>query len=336
MTGELNHPEQVRFFNISLMNANVMSMPRFPQPQRLIGELIHSIEAANPVFAWVQFLFKRSNLSPTLVALKNSVQSAAAMIKTPQTSWISGAEHDRKELHRDWYARSVERMKKIDAVVNTPHVLLAIQGMWVGDPDSLLALPFKDCHDEHDRLGVFVYRDPRMLVELVERRMVLDVTRYLLSYTGSRQEPPSLLITQEEIPYFVHLPVARTPDFLKSIGNRAVYTSEIRSGRVEGEEAKENTAVGRVLRLANVPEISEPLDEKESERLAFLPASSVRGFEVLFQKGETQILFTAKTTHDMQEYLSVMKSVYGTMDVLEATAQPTFLKQLPGKVGLGR
>jgi hypothetical protein len=208
--------------------------------------------------------------------------------------------------------------------------------MWVGDPNSISALPFKDCYDEHDRLGVFVYRNPRMLVELVERRMVEDVSRYLLSYAGSRQEPPSFLITQEEVPYFVHLPVARTLDFLKSVRNRTLYTSEIRSGGVEGAETKEGTTVGRVLRLATVPEITEPLDEKESERLSFLPAPSVRGFEVLFQEAETQILFSARTTRDMQEYLSVMKSVYGAMDVLETTAQPAFLKQIPGKVGLGR
>jgi hypothetical protein len=166
--------------------------------------------------------------------------------------------------------------------------------------------------------------------------MVEDVSRYFRSYTGSRQEPPSFLITQEEVPYFVHLPVARTPDFLKSLGNRALYSSEIRSGRVEGAETKEDTTVGRVLWLATVPEITEPLDEKEAERLSFLPGSSVRGFEVLFQEGETQILFSARTNREMQEYLSVMKSVYGAMDVSEATAQPAFLKQLPGRVGLAR
>ena len=69
--------DEVRFFNVSLINASVMSLPKFPQPQRLVGELIHSIEAASPTFAWVQFLFKRVNLSPTLVALKNSIHAAA-------------------------------------------------------------------------------------------------------------------------------------------------------------------------------------------------------------------------------------------------------------------
>ena len=68
------------------------------------------------------------------------------------------------------------------------------------------SLPFKDCHDEFDRLGVFVYRNPWMLAELVERRMVEDVSSYIMSYAHSRLEPPSFLITQDEIPYYLHMP----------------------------------------------------------------------------------------------------------------------------------
>ena len=95
--------DEVRFFNVSLINASVMSLPKFPQPQRLVGELIHSIEAASPTFAWVQFLFSRVNYSPTLVALKNAMHYAAEQIKTPKRSWIDDNEYDRSELHRDWY-----------------------------------------------------------------------------------------------------------------------------------------------------------------------------------------------------------------------------------------
>ena len=90
MKGRDGEPrDRLRFFSISLINANVMSLPRFPQPQRLIGELIHSMEGASPAFAWVQFLFRRVNLSPTLVALKNSTHAALEEIKTPKRSWIA-------------------------------------------------------------------------------------------------------------------------------------------------------------------------------------------------------------------------------------------------------
>lgn len=340
MTCEQDRQDKVRFFSVSLANANVMSTPHFPQPQRLVGELVHSVEAAAPPFAWVQFLFKRVNLSPTLVALKNSIQSTAAMIKTPKTSWISGTEHDRKELHRDWYVRSGERMKKIDAIVNMPHVLLAIQGMWVGDPQQLSLLPFRDCYDEHDRLGVFVYSSPRMLGELEERRMVEDVSSYFMSYTGSRLEPPSFLITQEEVPYYLHLPVARTPDFLKSVSERTAFSPEVPSGEVEMDGAQTAAAASatvanlRVLKLAKIPEISEPLKEEDAERLALLPSPAVRGFEVLFDGGETQILLSSKTRRDMKEYLSVMSSVYGPLEVGEAPEMPDFLRQIPALVGL--
>ena len=334
MKGWVKRTENIRFFNVSLVNANVMSLPHFPQPQRLVGELIHSVEATSPSFCWVQFLFKRANLSSTLVALKNSIQSALAIIKTPQTSWIGGAEHDRRELYGDWYGRSGERVKRIDTVVNPPHILLMIQGMWVGDPSLLSTLPFKDCYDEHDRLGVFVYRNPWMLVELVERRMVEDVSAYFLSYTRSRLEPPSFMITQDEIPYYIHLPVAKAQDFLTSIGNRAPYSSEIGAGTIEGAEVKKDASGARVLRLTKVPEIGEPLDEKDTERLSLLPSLEVRGFEVLFEGGVTQILFSSRTERDMKDYLSVMESVYGVMDVAEAPSKPDFLKQLPTSVGL--
>jgi hypothetical protein len=332
--------KKAHFFNVSLINANVMSLPKFPQPQRLIGELIHSTEAANPDFAWVQFLFKRVNLSPTLVALKNSVHVAAEQIKTPKRSWIDDSESDRPELYQDWYKRSGERTKRIDAVANAPHVLLAIQGMWVGDPRQLSTLPFKDCYDEHDRLGIFVYRSPRMLVELIERRMVEDVSSYFLSYTGSRLEPPSFLITQEEVPYYLHLPVAKTPDFLKSIGEKAAFSPEVPSGEVEMEGTQQATtaaatvANSRVLRLTKIPEISEPLKEEDAERLAMLPSPAVRGFEVLFDGGVTQILLSSRTRRDMKEYLSVMNSVYGPLELGEAPEMPDFLKQIPVLVGL--
>lgn len=70
--------------------------------------------------------------------------------------------------------------------------------MWVGDPRQLSTLPFKDCHDELDRLGTFVYHNPWMLAELVEGRMVTDASSYIMSYSRSRLEPPSFLTTQEE------------------------------------------------------------------------------------------------------------------------------------------
>ncbi|HEV2225555.1 MAG TPA: hypothetical protein VGR56_01975 [Nitrososphaerales archaeon] len=333
MKGEPEHADDVSFFNVSLTNANVMSMPRFPQPQRLVGEIIHSIEAASPSFAWVQFLFKRTNLTPTLVSLKNSIQSAATMIKTPKTSLITGIEHDRRELHRDWYGRSGERMKRIDTVVNMPHVLLAIQGMWVGDRRSLSALPFKDCYDEYDRLGVFVYRNPWMLAELVERRMVEEVSSYFMSYTSSRWEPPSFMITQEEVPYYIHLPIAKQTDSLKSIIWKQ-HSAEVREGTVEGVLLKTGFPHSNLVKLAKVPLIGEPLKEKETERLSLLPSTSVRTFELLFTGGRTEFVLSSRSERDAQEYVGVLESVYGELDIARAPVAPDFLREVPRIVRL--
>jgi hypothetical protein len=341
MKDDRNVIEKVRFFNVSLINANVMSLPKFPQPQRLMGELIHSIEAAGPRFAWVQFLFKRVNLSPTLVALKNSMHIAAEQIKTPKRSWIDDSEYDRPELYHDWYRRSGERVKRIDALANAPHVLLAIQGMWVGEPRQLTILPFKDCYDEFDRLGTFVYRDPWMLVELVERRMVVDVSPYFMSYARSRLEPPSFLITKGEVPYYLHLPVAKE-GFLKSLTDWSSYSPDIQPGGVEGGEGEKEGSPAtipfssrvKVLGMAKVPKIGEPLKDEQVERLALLPSTTVRGFEVLFSRGATQILLSSKTKRNLKEYLGVMESVYGTLDLIQTTAKPAPLKEIPEMVGL--
>src|SRR3989442_13153435 len=312
-----------------------MSIPRFAQPQRLIGELVHSLEAASPRFAWVQFIFKRVNLSPTLVALKNAIHAAAEQIKTPKRSWIDDSEYDRAELHRDWYKRSGERIKRIDAIANVPHVLLAIQGLWVGDARMLSTLPFKDCHDEFDRLGIFVYRNPWMLAELVERRMFEDVSCYIMSYASSRLEPPSFLITQEEVPYYLHLPIAKQTDFLKSVSWKQ-HSSEMREGGVEGDEPRAGKARSEVLNLARVPWIGEPLKEKEIERLSLLPSPTERGFEIIFEDGMTKFVLSSRTERDAREYVGVLESVYGELDVAAASSKPGFLKQMPKIVGLGR
>ena len=334
--------EQARFFSISLINATPMSLPKIPQPQRLMGELIHSVEAASPRFAWVQFLFKRANLSPTLVALKNSMHYAAEEIKTPKRSWVDDSEYDKPELYRDWYKRSGERVKRIDAIANSPHVLLAIQGMWFGDPRQLSTLPFKDCYDEFDRLGTFVYRNPWMLVELVQRRMVEDVSPYIMSYARSRLEPPSFLITQEEVPYYLHLPVSKVPDFLNSVGGNASFSVDVPLGRTEAEDEEEDAespapkaaSSPEVLQLARVPKIEEPLKKEDAERLALLPSPAVRGFEVVFEPGATRLLLSAKSRRDMDGYLSVMNSVYGQLELAETSPKPGFLSQIPSLLKL--
>ncbi len=325
--------DSVRFFNISLVNGNVMSIPRFAEPQLLVGELIRSLEAASPRFAWIQFLFQRATLSSSYVHLKNAIHLAAEKIKRPKVSLVDGGEYERAELHRDWYRMAGVRIKAIDAIINKPHVLLAIQGMWVGEPKLLLSLPFKDCHDEHDRLGVFVYRNPWMLSELVERRMVADISPYFRRYTASRLEPPSFVVTQEEMPYYIHLPIAGQSDYLKSLEWRQ-HSSDIREGSVEGAKPSGEASPARVLRLRKAPSIREPLKEKETERLRRVASASVRGLEIIYTDGRTEILLSSHFQHDIGEYRGIIESVYGELDVEQCGVRPKFLREIPSLVGL--
>src|SRR2546422_3270680 len=110
-----------------------------------------------------------------------------------------------------------------------------------------------------------------MLAELVERRMVVEVSPYIMSYASSRLEPPSFLITQEEVPYYLHLPIAKQTDFLKSVSWKQ-HSAELREGGVEGDKPRVEQAESKVLKLSRIPWISEPLREREVERLSLLPS----------------------------------------------------------------
>ena len=166
--------KNVRFFNVSLRNGIVMSTPSYPEKQSFVAHLIRALETSNPDFAWVQFLFVSSNYGADLIRLKNSMHRAKTAIEQPSLDLVSGEEQDRRQLYRDYYRRADSRMKKVDEIVTKPTITMAIQGMWVSDePDSVYALPFDHCSDEHDSLALFRYRDPRMLLELVDRRMVV-------------------------------------------------------------------------------------------------------------------------------------------------------------------
>jgi len=89
-----------------------------------------------------------------------------------------------------------------------------------------------------------------------------------------------------------------------------------------------------VINLARVPWIGEPLKEKEIERLSLLPSPTERGFEIIFEDGSTKFVLSSRTERDVGEYVGVLESVYGEMDVTAAPSKPGFLKQIPKIVGL--
>jgi hypothetical protein len=334
---EEDKPRRIRFFNVSLRNGVMSSTPSYPEEQAFIGRLIHTLESSNPEFAWVQFLFVQRSLARDLTRLKNSLRAAKKEIEQPKVGIITGEESERRELGGDFYARAEARIKKIDDVVTKPTIALAIQGMWVCDQKSrgLKDLPFDHCSDEHDSLAVFGYRDPRMLLELVDRRMVVDLSRYLRGFTRSRLEPPSFIVTPTELQSFVHLPAG---EVIKSLHSFKSGTSmrNYDQGTTDKEKPKEGGGApvpSMLVRLAAVPEMAAALEDKSVQPLEHLASTSVRTFELIYCRGKTDIVLSAETTNELGTYIELLDSVYGDLKLEEVGARPAFLHELAGIIG---
>jgi len=327
--------KKIRFFSVSLRNGNVMSTPAYAEKQAFVAHLIRALEMSNPAFAWIQFLFVRSDYRAALIRLKNSIHAAKLAIEQPSVDLVSGQESERRELHRDYYRRADSRMKKVDDIVTKPTVTLAIQGMWVSDdPGSINTLPFDHCVDEHDSLAIFLYRDPRMLIELVDRRMVEDISKYLDGYTRSRLEPPSFIVTPEELQSYVHLPAGETAVSLSSLGG-GTSTRGFTLASVDGEETNRGEVSSNLVKLVAVPKMEKALEDCAVQPLAHLASSTVRTFEIVYGGGRTELLLSAETVDDMKNYTSLLSLVYGGLKLSNAEARPAFLLELPRSVALG-
>jgi hypothetical protein len=331
--------KRVRFFNVSLRNGIVVSTPAYPEKQAFLGHVIRALESSNPDFAWIQFLFVSSGYSSALVRLKNSMHRAKASIEQPTIDLISGEERGRRELHHDYYRRSDARMKKVDDIATKPTVTLAIQGMWVCDKgaSSPNSLPFDHCSDEHDSLAVFQYRDPRMLLELVDRRMVVDIAEYFDRYTRSRMEPPSFLVTPEELVSYIHLPAGEVAKSLSSLEDEE-SKRDYSQGKVEEDEETKASQSGdvssKLVRLVKVPTTEEVLADSAIQPLAHLAAPTVRAFELVYSEGATEVLLSAESVEDMGKYAQLLNLVYGSMKYEARDQVPEFLKELPRMIGL--
>ena len=332
---EKDAKKRVRFFNVSLRNGIVMSTPAYQNKQSFVAHLIRSLETTNPDFAWIQFLFVRSDYGTELVRLKNSMHRAKTAIERPSIDLISGEEQDRKQLYRDFYRKTDARMKKVDDIVTKPTITMAIQGLWVSsEPDSIKALPFDHCSDEHDSLALFKYRDPRMLIELVNRRMVVDISEYFDRYTKSRLEPPSFLVTAEELQSYIHLPAGEVAESLRSLQGET-SKREFSQGNVEEDEpSRVNDVSSKLLKIVKVPKYDKPLEDASVQPLSHLAGPSVRTFELVYSRGKTEILLSAETVEDMSDYAGSLSLVYGAMTFQTAEPHPSFLRELPALVGL--
>ncbi|MDG7006654.1 MAG: hypothetical protein JRN06_00250 [Nitrososphaerota archaeon] len=323
---------RIRFFNVSLKNGTVVSTPSYTEKQAFVATLIHVLEAANPDFAWIQFLFVKSNHGPAFVRLKNSLRTAKAEMERPSLDFVSGEDRPKRELKRDFYDRAESRMNKVDEMVTKPLVTLAVQGMWVGsESNQVSVLPFDHCSDEHDSLAVFQYRDPRMLRELVDRRMVADIREYLDRYIRSRLEPPSFMVTPEGLGSLVHLPAGEIVESLHSVawGNSSRgYTRAKIGDDAKADSGLRDDITSKVVRLTQVPKMEEVLEDVSVQPLDHLSSTAVRTFELVYRSGHTEFVLSAENVDDMRKYAGLLDSVYGDLNLETADQTPPFLRQL--------
>jgi hypothetical protein len=209
--------------------------------------------------------------------------------------------------------------------------------MWVcgEEASSPRVLPFDHCRDEHDSLAVFLYRDPRMLIELVDRRMVMDISEYFDKYTRSRLEPPSFLVTPDELQSYIHLPTGEVAASLHSLRG-GTSTRQFAKGNIadEGMDSMQAERISsRLVRLEIVPRNEEALEETAIQPLAHLADSTVRTFELVYTGGETEVVLSAESVEDMRKYARLLTLVYGGMKFEAAASSPAFLRWLPAIVG---
>ena len=339
--------DSIRFFTVELRDGHVMSTPRYEPAQEFTCSLIREVALKGPEFAWVQFVFRNLDCHPQLVSLKAELSYYKKYADTPETKTNGkGKEYtvERKEKGTEWYRSIQEKVKKIDAVKSQPTISMAIRGMWVGDVDALVNLSaFSNCSDEIDRLAVVPLRDPRMLVWLVGRRMLADPAEYLLHYgTMARKASPELLLTTEDLPYYVHLPAGKktVPSLKKALQFGASSTAEkeeVGDGGVPilREDERQETAIPgegpKVASIAELAELDEPLKEDEAAKLRHLSSNVTRSFEVVYDRRvekPAKLLLSSRTGSDLMRFEKQLNGVYSRMDYVEEDQIPPYTREL--------
>ncbi len=335
----------VVFFNVALKDFHPMSVPVCEPPQTLVGETIHAMERDDPRFAWVQFLFVFKDHSRSMSRIKEELHSFKGFAETKDVTY-EGVERERKELGEEWYRQVDRRAKKIEEALTQSNVLVAIQGMWVGEgqgcAQTVRDLPFSRCADEFDRLEEFLYRDPRMLVNLVERTMVTDIGKYLERYGSSRAEAPSFILTPEALPYYVHFPTGMQAKTLATLNYIWRPTTQLLPGSFISDMANWKEAAGgegegrgepglSVARLTAVPLFDDRLPDKETARLQHVVCGACRSFEMVYdgKAKRTEFLLSSEDGDDLEKYVSLLMSVYGPIKYEHADPRPGFLAELP-------
>jgi hypothetical protein len=224
MTTHTKKERRVVFFNFALKDGHFMARPIFNANQSLVGETIQALERFNPRFAWIQFLFSQRDYNYLLMQAKAELENYIRLANTSSYDERTKQKIPSNEINTQWYKFAAQRIKRIEQILSKPTVILAVNGMWVANGNGftnsahqIRELPFSLCSDEIDRLQPFLYGDPRVLKMLIDRRMVTDISPSICKYSRSRDEPPSLILSPEEIPYYIHMPTGASARGLSTI-----------------------------------------------------------------------------------------------------------------------
>jgi hypothetical protein len=208
--------------------------------------------------------------------------------------------------------------------------------MWVHDePGSIFILPFDHCMDEHDSLAVFRYRDPRMLSELINRRMVEDISEVSEQVHQIQARAALLHRDTRRTPVMRSLPRGGDGRVTPLAGKGGTS----KRGLAQGSVAVEETSSGRgddissrLVRLAKVPKNEKMLKEASVRPLVHLATSTVRTFELICSSRRTHVLLSAETVEDMKSYGASLSMGIRRHEVRESRTVPRLSARVARKL----
>ena len=349
--------QKYTFFNAALRDGHVMSTPVYEPPLEFVPSLVHEIRNINPEFCWIQFVFSEyDQMMSELLRVKRDLHDHMAYAESSREK-LNGEKVERSELYREWYRTAKKKIDKIDKMRSSTASVLGIQGMWATSSStknlSKLSSLFSACTDDIDSLRLFEYKDARMLSALVNRSIVIDeLPEYFRNYSKvTREEPPTLVLTQKEIPYYIHLPVEKTsieelseslasgasdskPEsaddgvFLanekeKGVGtNLAFDVSSSSPSTVLTEVTKSN-----VCQIERLPVLEKQLDEAATARLGNLPSQTFfRSLEIVYTDNRFQFLLSSEQKGDLLTFQRQLSSIYGQMSFLQVDPIPEYVR----------
>ena len=78
-----------------------------------------------------------------------------------------------------------------------------------------------------------------------------------------------------------------------------------------------------------MPKFKDVLEDSAMQPFDHLASATVRTFELVYSRGSTEILLSAKTLDDMGRYADLFSQVYGELELAEGRPTPALLAGLP-------